>query len=105
MPSINLTKNSTFWNVYWLTAEISLLAAFIAGFYGLAHKNKYSDDEVQLMLQDNEDVDSNMLKNAVRSLIQTSFEVKICGIVALVFTCISFIMVTILARALQIETP
>ena len=105
MLSINLSKNSTAWNAYWITAEILLLTAFISGFYGIVHKNNHFDDEIDLMQSENKDVDSDTLKNAVRSLIQTSFEARICGIVALVCTCISFIMVTVLARALHIATP
>ena len=100
-----LKNGSKGWHAYWICAEVLLFAAFIAGFYGLAHKNSHFEDEVALLQANNEDVDSDTLKNAVRSLITTSFEARICGIVALICTCISFIMVTIVTRALDIATP
>ena len=90
---------------FWICAEILLLVAFLAGFYGVVHTNRDSGYDVKLMTLENEDVDPDTLKNAVRSLILSGTEAKICGIVALVCVCLSFIMVTVLSRALNIAAP
>lgn len=106
MPSLatpsSLKKGTIGWNVYWICAEVFLFIAFISGFYGLMHKNQDYGDE-QNLLKGGTDNDTLVL--AVKSLIITSDQVRICGVVALVCTIISFIMVTIMARVLGIGTP
>ena len=90
------------WHFFWISAELLLLVAFLTGFYAIVHKNDDSDYQQQFLHGD----DSETVRDgALRSIILSNNEARVCGYIAMACTSVAFIMVTLVSRFMHIPTP
>lgn len=87
---------------YWICAEVLLFIGAAAGFYSVVHRSAHSREQETLLQQEDGETDDAKLVSVVKSITAAAKESRVFGIVALVCTCLSFFMATVLARILRI---